>query len=263
MNIKNPFVKNPLSVIAIFAGFAEVSATAVLPMLQNENQFYFLFFVMGFPVLLIGLFFATLNWNHKVLYAPSDYSNEQNFMQLLVKATTIEQQEKMKIEVKSFSSTNQAGNHVGKVNTDEMERDALFSRSEDLVLRIIESDLGGNLERNVNIGGEKKMIYFDGVLVDNKRVTAVEVKLLRTPLIKIDLLDTIIQQAEKLNAIANDYYLDFRLILAVVHDFGEDEENKIYEDLAERLVESKIKSEIRLYEVKKLWKRYGIPPYKS
>jgi hypothetical protein len=74
-------VKNPLTVIAIFAGLAEVSATIALPQLSEQVQALFVWFVMLFPALLVGLFFLLLWFKHQVLYAPSDFSNEENFMQ--------------------------------------------------------------------------------------------------------------------------------------------------------------------------------------
>lgn len=88
-------VSNPLTLIAIFASLAEVAATAVLPLLTGAVQGVFVWFVMLFPVLLVVLFFITLNWNHGVLYAPSDFSDESNFLRTLfgdrsVKDVTIE-----------------------------------------------------------------------------------------------------------------------------------------------------------------------------
>jgi hypothetical protein len=74
-------VKNPLTVIAIFAGLAEVSATIALPQLSDPVQAVFVWFVMLFPALLVSLFFLLLWFKHQVLYAPSDFSNEENFMQ--------------------------------------------------------------------------------------------------------------------------------------------------------------------------------------
>ena len=76
-------VRNPLTVVAIFAGLAEVSATLVLPRLEHDMQIVFIWFVMLFPVLLVVSFFVTLNWNPKVLYAPSDFEDEANFMTAL------------------------------------------------------------------------------------------------------------------------------------------------------------------------------------
>lgn len=40
-----------------------------------------MWFVMLFPTLLVVLFFLTLNFNHTVLYAPGDYSNERYFQE--------------------------------------------------------------------------------------------------------------------------------------------------------------------------------------
>lgn len=68
-------VKNPLTVIAIFASLTEVVGTAVTPFLDGNNQTLFLYFIIGFPTLLIISFFVTLNFNHKVLYSPSDFDN--------------------------------------------------------------------------------------------------------------------------------------------------------------------------------------------
>lgn len=77
-------IKNPLTVIAIFAGLAEVSATIALPQLPEKIQTVFVWFVMLFPAFLVGLFFAMLWFKHRVLYAPSDFKNEENFMSFWV-----------------------------------------------------------------------------------------------------------------------------------------------------------------------------------
>ncbi|MCW9015396.1 MAG: hypothetical protein OQJ89_00385 [Kangiellaceae bacterium] len=78
---KTGVVKNPLSVIAIFAGVAEISGTGVLPFISPENQELYIWFLMSFPFTLVVLFFAVLNWNHKVLYAPSDYKEDESFLE--------------------------------------------------------------------------------------------------------------------------------------------------------------------------------------
>jgi hypothetical protein len=83
-------VSNPLTLIAIFASLAEIAATSVLPILEGEIQGVFVWYVMLFPVLLVVLFFITLNWNHGVLYAPSDYSDESNFLRTLFGDRSVE-----------------------------------------------------------------------------------------------------------------------------------------------------------------------------
>jgi hypothetical protein len=73
-------VSNPLTVIAIFAGVTDVSGTVVLPFVATQNQVLFLWFLMLFPTLLVGLFFWTLIFRHRVLYAPSDYREDSAFL---------------------------------------------------------------------------------------------------------------------------------------------------------------------------------------
>ncbi len=79
----NKHVKNPLTLIAVFAGLAEVAATGVLPVLKEDVRNIFVWYVMLFPALLVSLFFWTLNRNHHVLYAPSDFEDEEHFMKTL------------------------------------------------------------------------------------------------------------------------------------------------------------------------------------
>ena len=76
-------IKNPLTIIAIFAGISEISGTVVLPFLSEQNQSIFVWFLMGFPALLVLLFFVVLLVNRKVLYAPSDFQSEENFINLI------------------------------------------------------------------------------------------------------------------------------------------------------------------------------------
>jgi hypothetical protein len=76
-------VENPLTVIAIFAGIAEVASAVALPNLDSCIQSTFVWFLIGFPTLLVLLFFITLNFNHSVLYAPSDYREDSGFFRAL------------------------------------------------------------------------------------------------------------------------------------------------------------------------------------
>jgi len=76
-------ISNPLTIIAVFAALAEVAGTAALVGVEKEVQVIFVWFVMLFPTLLVALFFVTLNFNHYVLYAPSDYDNDTNFLEAI------------------------------------------------------------------------------------------------------------------------------------------------------------------------------------
>ncbi len=73
-------VSNPLTIIALFAALAEVAGTVSLKFLTSELQAIFIWFVMGFPILLVGLFFYVLITNPKVLYGPGDYRGDEAFL---------------------------------------------------------------------------------------------------------------------------------------------------------------------------------------
>ena len=76
---------NPVSVIALFAALSEASAATALPFLDESNQRIYVWFLIVFPSVLTSLFFLTLNFNYKVLYGPSDFSNEKNFLKVFKK----------------------------------------------------------------------------------------------------------------------------------------------------------------------------------
>lgn len=90
MNAKK--VNNPLTIIALFAALAEIAGTGVLLGLDNDLQRIFIWFVMFFPFALVATFFVTLNFNPTVLYAPSDFTKEENFVKIILGNLKIESQ---------------------------------------------------------------------------------------------------------------------------------------------------------------------------
>lgn len=83
-------ISNPLTIIAIFSALAEVAGAVTLPFVNTELQKFFIWYVMGLPVLLVILFFLTLNFNPKVLYSPSDFENEDNFMKAVINQVKVD-----------------------------------------------------------------------------------------------------------------------------------------------------------------------------
>lgn len=108
-NIKR--INNPLTIIAIFAALAEVNATIAIGLVAPSLHSIFIWFVMGFPTLLVILFFITLNYNTKVMYSPSDFKDDKTFVQSL----------------------------YGKINSNEKEKDNLIESIGSLEKRINET----------------------------------------------------------------------------------------------------------------------------
>ena len=85
-NKEKKTISNPLTIIGLFAGLAETAGAVVLPLISESLQKYFIWYLMGFPVMLVGLFFYVLIACPKHLYAPSDYKNEDNFVLMMGKS---------------------------------------------------------------------------------------------------------------------------------------------------------------------------------
>lgn len=101
-NIAKSGVRNPLTVIAMFAGLAEISGTVVLPLLTKNVQETFIWFLMTFPGLLVLLFFVTLWKKPNSLYSPSDYQNDSSFLESIRFGTALEMKYKNEIELKEI-----------------------------------------------------------------------------------------------------------------------------------------------------------------
>jgi hypothetical protein len=118
-------INNPLTIIAIFAGLAELAGTVAIRLVTPELQYIFIWFVMGLPVMLVVLFFMTLNFNPKVLYAPSDFQNEENFLLLTNGVTSLSSnlgEVQQQLEVIKTEIVEEAKRTIGEANKKEFQR---------------------------------------------------------------------------------------------------------------------------------------------
>ncbi len=199
-------IKNPLTIIAIFAGIAEISGTIVLPFISEANQSHYIWFLMIFPVTLVILFFLTLNFNRDVLYAPSDFKNEENFFKSVRSASLSERIEKLSNEVREIAqmpptppslaqdvaTQTPATQGVRPSSIDAppfpspkvSQRDlrARYLLAEELVLNKVASETDGEFRRNVTIRHPHNgsSYVFDGMVRTGNRLghvlTLIEVK---------------------------------------------------------------------------------------
>ncbi|MGV0878692.1 hypothetical protein V6767_16260 [Martelella sp. FLE1502] len=199
-------IRNPLTIIAIFAGIAEISGTGVLPFISQDNQRLYIWFLIFFPSMLVFLFFATLNFNRSVLYAPSDWQDETNFFRRFSKATDEElaskaEEEKIETEKNGESDLVAADGIEGTVE-EPAQSDAkvtitapvgsqsrrygattglsYLSSIERNALTRLGSELEISFDRNVKFSSKlSPSIVFDGVAYDGNLVHVVEVKYVR------------------------------------------------------------------------------------
>ncbi|MEZ8687173.1 hypothetical protein A145_04320 [Vibrio splendidus 5S-101] len=107
-------VSNPLTIIAIFAGVAETLATVALVQLPLEIQSTFVYFVMAFPATIVLLFFFVLYYKNTVLYAPSDFDDQNHYLE----ANNLK--EKVSNQLDSiFQSINERGSPIPQEELDK------------------------------------------------------------------------------------------------------------------------------------------------
>jgi len=76
-------INNPITLIAVFAGIIEVVGAIGLKLVASDLHVYFMIFLIGFPSMLVILFFITLWFKPEVLYSPRDFKNDDNFLKVI------------------------------------------------------------------------------------------------------------------------------------------------------------------------------------
>lgn len=228
--VKN--VSNPLTIIAIFAGLAEISGTVVLPLIAQDVQHIFVWFLMLFPLVLVIAFFLTLNRNHRVLYAPSDFRDDESFFRAM---TPEEKREKVLKEAKLATEEKEtkapgtvdllANASALDVNLDSYIR--TYASAEDYALRELRSELKeGELLRNVRLTVRKESSELDALLKTLDTWIGVEISLIRSPGISQAVFDQVTTKLGVLNEYAKENagiaYVGMRLV--IVMDFEKDKD---------------------------------------
>lgn len=80
--------KNPLGIIALFIsliyGFAcLVLSTSIINLHGSAERLPLIYFIIIFPILILGVFTFLVIKHHEKLYAPSDFIDEDNFIKVL------------------------------------------------------------------------------------------------------------------------------------------------------------------------------------
>lgn len=97
-----------------FAGLAETLATVALVKLPPKIQSIFVYFVMAFPAAIALLFFFVLYFKNIVLYAPSDFENQDHYLE----ANEIKQSINLELD-KIFSKINKDGEKLTQNEIDK------------------------------------------------------------------------------------------------------------------------------------------------
>lgn len=264
-------IKNPLTIIAIFAAIAEISGTVVLPFIATENQATYVWFLIVFPILLIVLFFLTLNFNHRVLYAPSDYQNEDNFLRSMPRATFTEKVQKIEAELAEeeapTAQPDAPASPVASPRTPEAtppisyqtlvrrSTQATYMLAEELIFRKLSKEFSSEILRDVKLRGR---YTFDGILRDKGVTTVIEVKFLRHSLMMMQLRETLLRIHENVKFLLGEQAANFRVLLAIVGDEGTLNQERITTQIDKSRSEFPFAIEVRFYNLADLEREFNI-----
>lgn len=248
-------VKNPLTIIAVFAGLAEVSGTAVLPLIHKDIQHIYVWFLMLFPIILVILFFGTLNFNHRTLYAPSDFRDDEGFFRAL---TPAEQRQKVEKEAaEEVGAQPVIGDAVAPEAAQQKQQFLqTYFQAEDLVFRELQAEYGKNVQRNVALAIANRTLKLDAAITLNRTLIAVEVKVITRPRWNSKLVGTLRALAHNVNVAAKQSgaYWGGSVMLVAVTTFPLAD----HKDFELQLREELIDTDLRLYELEELQRKYGV-----
>ena len=269
-------IKNPLTIIAIFAGITEFSGTVVLPFIAADNQSFYVWFLIVFPTFLVLLFFLTLNFNHKVLYAPSDYQDEQNFLYSLPRATYAEKALKVEAEIAENSNSleqfPQSKTSLAKPretvgfndNSPQNSFHGIARRStqatyilaEEIIFRRLANEFGNKIQREIKILNSGTKYIFDGIVRDKGVTTVIEVKFLRGAMLSSTQSIPIRHSLHQIQQISKSLPLEragsFRVLLALAVDDGNVNQELVASQIDSFRNEFSFPIEVRFYKLTEL-----------
>lgn len=259
-------VRNPLTIIAIFAGLAEISGTGILPFISEPNQATYIWFLIVFPLVLVILFFITLNFNQKVLYSPSDFRDEENYMKLFEPGSAAlkflkieaeladEAEEEQPPQLQNGSKEEPKAVSAKDVLTDLIKNKprARYELAESLVIDRLSREFNVQPQRDVAVRNSSTPLMFDALFQQPNGVTVAEVKYFSKKIYMPRIREAIRQIAAALHALPNSARRNARAILAIAHEMPEGVAEDAKRELQAMVTKLTLPVEIRMFSMPSL-----------
>lgn len=253
--------RNPLGIIALFIVLVYGIAGLVLgysaAKLEAHEKLPLIWFLVLFPVIVLGVFMRLVTHHHAKLYAPHDFPDKEGFFRAM---TPSEQKARLDAEIESIEAETVAVPHHGTAAV-EMEGAGIaravsirhaYVLAEELAFRELEREFGAPVQRNVAVGRD---VGFDGILVQEGKSIAIEIKFTRQPswnrLVE-STLPRLARVVETLESVS-------RMLLVVVTEGLSAQQREVAASrAAEGLRASSPLIDLRVYDFGELMERYGI-----
>jgi len=253
------FARNPLGIIALFVsliyGFANLLLSSAVKELTEGQRWPLILFIVGFPFIVLATFYKLVTKHHGKLYAPGDFKDDQAFLRTLSPEKIDERKDNEVVETikaEEIAEATQSRPATYEANTPQPKTTEYAPRQsftefkrelsiiEDAVIREISTELKVTHEKGVGLG--ETDINFDAFLGrNNEKFLFIEVKAIRRSMIGSSIFDRTLY-----NAVVGNKFFDgkFKLILAIVYFFPEDELPRFKEYISRRV--SRCPAEIEL-----------------
>ena len=244
---------NPLGIIALFIvlvyGIAGIVFGTAAQNLEHNQKTIMVWFLVLFPVLVLGVFTWLVTKHHTKLYAPKDFPDASTFLKTL---SLSEQKEKVEKEVEEIISETPSIKEF-----DESRKDSIIKKIylvEELVLRDLETEFSVSMQRHVKFQGADFNV--DGMFVKDGKGFGVEIKYARGRL-----GINAIKQVVGYWRVASDRFgwKRFNFILAIVYDgLSPEQIEKDKARITDILRETADVFSVLAYSYKDLLSKYGI-----
>lgn len=247
-------IKNPLTIIGVFASLAEISGTVVLPHLGPDIQRWFVWFVMGFPVCLVLLFFYVLWHKHYVLYAPSDYKTDEAFSRLIA---TLQPQTIFEIEENAKANTEYA--QIAQTSDDVAKARSNGTLVETLVNKKLRVRYGQYYLPNMSFEVNNKKYGVDGLINTQSRMHFFEIKYFQSPKTPLNGIGkTCAYFSEILSNMDASLRPIMKFVIIIVGQFSQEEQMSLLRRLNDVKSQYNIPLEFELWDFKDLKIEAGV-----
>jgi hypothetical protein len=212
---------------------------------------------MAFPTLLILLFFITLNFNYKVLYAPSDFKDEDNFLKLFGKPTPEERILKLTAEIEADEPPHKSESVVD-AKTDLKYRDVIRRNSasthylaEELVITKLSQEFD-EIDKEVMLRSGRSQFLFDAIAKKGKRVFAVEVKYLKDGQSLKNVRSSLVKIQRTLQELPAEVVDPMTVVMAIATDLTDHELEQLKEEIGRSFSGVNFPYEVRVFNLAQL-----------
>ena len=247
---------NPLGIIALFIVLVYGIAALVLGLSSSSfepgERLPLIWFLVGFPPIVLFTFAWLVAKHHAKLYAPKDYPDPTQFLQTL---STDQQRKKLEYEVELLEDKKPEIEVTRSQSSSGTPRNVLMARvllAEDLVLRELSADYGVDIRRQMGLGHD---IGVDGMFVKDGAAFGIEVKYFRHSKNVRNIVESLRRVYDHISGLG---WKRFNLILAAVIDDTEAENvDRFKESIDKAIGHLDMSLDIRYFRFSELTKKYG------